>query len=459
VELRELNQDFINLAAQTNRLDTESQISLSPKATSLVSSWTEQKSEECKMVQRASTQLCVAMENACLIHTEHTAHFRLDPKHVGVHDSNQTLVRFHMAFAHASTLPEPVWITVDSIFNESNLRLPRDEAVLQHAPNALTGLSNASKHGLPSSTSSRSSKKSKKKSVRFTASVAPSNSSPGTILTTTIFTNTTLPDFCLAHDFCRQLKQRSLGTPENKYIGYFEKKGPCKHLVCFAPPITNARSAKENISLAKILSNKSSKGSEVRFLEYEVLSLARQLASAVLLFHPTPVLKASWRSNDIVFFGSSSPIISLAHPHLTVELCSPKSAHPRLHQKKDTSLTRNSTVEGQGYIRNMYLFNLGVVLLELAYQTPLQSLRASSDLNNGSESRHTDFFVADRLSKTMATSLGVRYAKIVRKCLGCDFGEGTTDLEDANLQAAFYSDVVCELERLERTFTLMQLDD
>jgi len=45
----------------------------------------------------------------------------------------------------------------------------------------------------------------------------------------------------------------------------------------------------------------------------------------------------------------------------------------------------------------------------------------------------------------------------VRKCLGCDFGEGTTDLNDPALQAVFYRDVVCELERLEKGFAMLQL--
>jgi hypothetical protein len=56
----------------------------------------------------------------------------------------------------------------------------------------------------------------------------------------------------------------------------------------------------------------------------------------------------------------------------------------------------------------------------------------------------------------MGRTLGLPYAKIVRRCLGCDFGEDT-DLNAQSLQAAFYRDVVCELERLERAFAMLQL--
>jgi hypothetical protein len=63
-------------------------------------------------------------------------------------------------------------------------------------------------------------------------------------------------------------------------------------------------------------------------------------------------------------------------------------------------------------------------------------------------------FCGQWVSSCLCKSWG---AKIVRKCLGCDFGEGTTDLNDPGLQNVFYKDVVCELERLERAFVMLQL--
>ena len=53
--------------------------------------------------------------------------------------------------------------------------------------------------------------------------------------------------------------------------------------------------------------------------------------------------------------------------------------------------------------------------------------------------------------------MGVPYKRMVRKCLTCDFGQGTRDLGDEGLREAFYRDVVCELERLERAFWRLQL--
>jgi hypothetical protein len=203
------------------------------------------------------------------------------------------------------------------------------------------------------------------------------------------------------------------------------------------------------VSLAQIISSVSQKPQVDQFLQYERLRLARQLASAVLQFHATPLLKRTWRSEDVVFFGQSTSPGSITSPHLNVQVGKPNTNNSFLELNASSS-------EDIGFIRNPYLFRLGVTLIELAYQAPLLSLREDKDLTNGQESKHTDFFIADRLSKSMGTSLGVNYANVVRKCLGCDFGEGT-DLNNTGLQAAFYKDVVCELERLERAFVMLQL--
>ena len=55
------------------------------------------------------------------------------------------------------------------------------------------------------------------------------------------------------------------------------------------------------------------------------------------------------------------------------------------------------------------------------------------------------FLVATQLGKSIGSSLGCTYDRIVKKCLGCDFGEGS-DLNDSKLQTVYYRDVVCELE-------------
>jgi hypothetical protein len=274
------------------------------------------------------------------------------------------------------------------------------------------------------------------------------------LITTTAHQHSLLPDFCVQHDFCQQLR-KSCGfsrSPENKYIGYFQKAGPCKHLVYFAAPVSTCNYAHPQ-SLASIIMSTSGKPEIDQFLEYDRLKLAAQLASAVLQFHATPLLRDFWHSEDVIFFGygRDDDVASIAIPHLNVQVGSAKQHKLVTEAGSDTeNVTKH-------LIRNPYLFSLGVTLIELAFQAPLRSLYNSKDLTNGQPNTLSDFFVACRLSKTMSSSLGPAYGKVVRKCLECDFGQGTNDLNDGKLQAIFYQDVVCELERLERGFAMLQL--
>lgn len=70
----------------------------------------------------------------------------------------------------------------------------------------------------------------------------------------------------------------------------------------------------------------------------------------------------------------------------------------------------------------------------------------------------TYFFAADCLGKGMSAEIGITYQNMVSKCLACDFGYGD-DLGCPALQAAFHKNVVCELERLERRFGMLQIAD
>jgi hypothetical protein len=459
-DLRKLNQDFLILAGQTTKLDNTRQVLPSSCNPPLR---TDKAVQDCRLVRKASAQLHKALERACKMHEEHSAHFRLESQSVTIEQQNFPLVRFNMAFQYCSTSPpttlEPVWIAVDSTFDEpsrgstqKNITNPQQEA-----QDRLHELSNTLKR--ENSTPCDSSvKRIKGKTVRFdTTSSYKSCSNMMTKTTTTLITSfladPTLPDFCAQHDFCTQLQKYQPKIPVNKYIGYFEKSGPYKHLVYFTPPITASRSGKF-FSLAQIIQDMSLNSHAHQFLQHERLRLARQLSSAVLQFNATPMLKASWCSNDIVFFGTDVSSTTLVSPHLNVQV---GHSHKHVLQTgaEDLTTSRHDTLI---FVRNPYLFQLGVILIELARQAPLRTFRDNCELSESYENKFSDYVIADRVSKLLAPSLGPNYAKVVRKCLGCDFGEGTTDLSDSGLQAAFHRDVVCELERLEREFAKLYLD-
>lgn len=160
-------------------------------------------------------------------------------------------------------------------------------------------------------------------------------------------------------------------------------------------------------------------------------------------------------SLDLICFKTIFRGCWLEVPDFTTSNC-PRGYDNAPEEKVISNQSCNPSIDHH-FIRNRYLHSLEVILIELAHQAPLSSFRGDENSPNPREGMDTDFFVADRVAKSMSTSLGPSYTKVVRKCLGCDFGEGTTNVNGLGLQAAFYRDVVCELERLETGFMKMQL--
>jgi hypothetical protein len=181
----------------------------------------------------------------------------------------------------------------------------------------LNNLSGALKRGF-SQSSATPTKRAKGKSLQS----VPKQQHPGqgqANFTPTCRIDSTLPDFCVQRDFCIHLSKSNPQIPMNRCIGCFEKSGPYKHLVYFAPPITSC--AMKSVSLAQIVQSISERPRADQLLQHERLRLARQLASAVLQYHATPLLRNSWRSDDVVFFGTPESTSSLSlPPHLNVQV-------------------------------------------------------------------------------------------------------------------------------------------
>ena len=178
------------------------------------------------------------------------------------------------------------------------------------------------------------------------------------------------------------------------------------------------------------------------------------LKLAVLHFHTTPWLSKSWNSNN-VFFRGASEIGSESRPTDPIPHLNAKVT---LTESTAGSFNTGSSASLAGIVPNMLLFDLGVMLLELAYNAPFQSLRQCETLLVSSETTASDFVAAISLADEVGISLGAGFAAIVKKCLRCDFGY-ENNLGHPALQARLYEDVVCKLERLEDGFRKFQLND
>lgn len=327
-----------------------------------------------------------------------------------------------------------VWFVVDSI--TSSLPL---EGTTEEEP-VFDSISQSLKRELDDGTALPLKKV--KKSVRFQTSVPIPAAVPAIM---------PLFDRGMRKDFCDILRHCSSQLPQpSRCLCVLEDSGKMKNHVY---PAEASRRAQQHgvVSLRQLISSMSKEGTTRRVPIYEKMRLAKTLAVAVLRYYATPWLRQPWRSEDVLFFGNSamdslcdSP--TFTKPHLNVRVKGPGG-----------QLSRVSTFQPHSYVRNPWLYSLGIVLLEIAYSAALESFKHQKDLDNGQENQHTEYFVAHRVAKSGFTDMGGRYHRIIEKLIDCDFGCGS-DFSDVRLQSAFHSQVICPLEQLESDLRKFHFD-
>lgn len=433
-------------------------------------------------------------------------------------------MRFHFAFIQSILTPNssPVWVAIESEFGKPAIVLSKEgREKVEHSVQALRTHLKRFGDSTGQESLNKRSKKLTQKSVRFAESASPDTKSPTTpqlvhkssmtkailspsrndspsspsqsssisniatgnsgcgtlfskLSTSSISTlpmwnsprfqvsspEGALPDFCQQHDLCSHITKWSKTTcgPTDACIGYLGREWPCSHRVLVTPQVTNK--LETPTSLAQLISSSVNRSHSSRFLYVDSIRLAKQLASAILLFHATPMLSETWQSEDIVFYSTTSTPKrgrpKLNDPHLTVRITNTTTT--TIYPPTLSETRQKKPLAYETHIRNPYTYRLGVILLELACQAPLSKLREEEDLLSGPKNASTDFEVANAISETLSTDMGIPFQKMVQKCLNCDFGSGT-NLNDPGLQAAFHRDVVCELEDLENRLNRLQLGE
>ena len=433
--LRSLNDDFRVLSSQTAA-------SLRPAEVSRGSARHVTKEVQiCRTIGKASGQVYHALGKACTKHSEHLAHFNLKVEHKPCRGTTVPELKFNMALTHLTLAGlcqvEPVWFVVDSIIEGAETTdHTKDVPKLDQLTGSLkrqTSISQTREKARP------------KKGIPFQPcpAITPSSdlSSP---LSRVMAVPSIRRDFC---DYLRKCKSQTPSKPDD-LKALLETTDSYKHIV-YLSPTTVARTTTKAVSLQQYISSMSGRKESYAFPQYERLRLAKALATAVLQYHGTPWLQASWRSPDVMFFDHRKDIKNnespnLTTPHLNVKVRAPDGQNP------------HTICDAPSLAPNPLLFGLGVMLLEIAHSAPLKSLQTPSDLVNDIGNGFNEFFTAKRLSNSAGRELGSSYGKIVKKLLHCDFGCGH-DLNEPELQAGYYRDVVCELDRLEQGFRNLQL--
>jgi hypothetical protein len=278
-----------------------------------------------------------------------------------------------------------------------------------------------------------------------------------------------LPDFCNQHYLCQQIDRQSKAIIRitEACIRYLGDEA-CSHRVILIPQLCSSLTAP--ISLAQPISSSSNQLYSSRFLYLDSVRLAKQLASAILSFHDIPLLSNTLGSQDIIFYDTPSrpkrDRLKLTDPHLNVSMTTaqPSSTINKTSpQPVDTPPTairesKGKEIAHDTHIRNPYTYRLSVILLELACQTPLSKLNEEDSILAPGETPSTEFEIANSISKTLSTDMGLPSQKMVQKYLNCDFGCGA-DLQDPKLQEAVQKEVVGELENLEHKLSRLQIGD
>ena len=365
-----------------------------------------------RVIKRASQRVYEALVKACTRHTEHLVHLCIKVEHGGIDDQPTPRVKFNMAFSDSAWTGslgqgEPVWLMIDTILEDMTLESPAEPVF---------GIRDIAQ------------------SVESVPSLTVANAM--------------MPNQRMQRDFCDYLRT-SFRQPiqSGTCMGMLEHTGSCKHLVY---PSKYKPQDGHVTSLEQLISSVSQHRSLGGLMQYERLHLAKSLATAVLQYNTTPWLNVSWTSRDILFFGieSKTPVHSrpdLKAPHLNVKI-----------KETDRGLNQTSMSSARVAVRNRLLFNLGIMLIEVAYCETIQNLEQPCDLENGERNSLTEIFAARRLASSLGREMGATYGNVVKKLLECDFGCGD-DLNDPKLQAVFHSDVVCALDKLEQGFRELQI--
>ena len=396
--------------------------------------------EKYKVIGQASQQLYEALGRACTKHTEHQAHFCVEVEQAIIDGNRGAQVKFNIAFtpvslAESADQAELRWFVVDSVTG--------DALTVGKPSNINCELEKSLKRSIldPPFQPTKS-----RKSVRFQSPEPQRILMPAlpAVPTDSLCSDYARKDFCDLIKRClRQPSQRS------KCVAVLENTARSKNFVYSAADVTCSE-RRRAVSLERLITKWNERGASGRLPLYERLRLAKTLAVAVLQFHSTPWLRSCWRSEDVYFFGDEVVIRQdqpvLSSPHVNVRVRGP-----------DGPLSRSSTFQSQTLARNPLLFSLGVVLLEIAYASTLESLQRSNDSNASQNNPYPEFFMARRLASSGHSDMGGSYHKIVERLVECDFGCGN-DLSDLQLQVALYKDVICPLGRLEQKLHDFHLD-
>lgn len=200
-------------------------------------------------------------------------------------------------------------------------------------------------------------------------------------------------------DLCSMLKSPAVLPPVRRRVGSIsDSSGQSYNLFSRPDPV----SSKTSVKLAEIFKQRSSLSTMNR------VRLALMLAWGVVQISCTDWLKGEWSRDNILLVMDPT---NKPKPYIS---------HRFQSSRQNTQLsTLAPTILNQlaPWIMNPSLVALGVFLVEVCYNKPIEDLATVAEKNEqGKVAAHTPLLTAMRLSKVVQEELGVHYAQAVKAC-------------------------------------------
>ncbi|KAA8901720.1 hypothetical protein FN846DRAFT_908903 [Sphaerosporella brunnea] len=192
-----------------------------------------------------------------------------------------------------------------------------------------------------------------------------------------------------------------------------------------------------------------------RLDELDRLKLGLKIASAVMQLHATEWLKELWGKRDIFFLQKQMP--RRTNSGDIVQICEPALEMPFVRgSSQDELLPLDHAGETSGtqpsapFQYEKSLFSLGIVLIELWFEEPLEKLRAHPD---DCQDDNADYETAKQRVGELLRLAGEDYGLAVSRCInGVRKGPGKfsatkSTLDDEGFKNDVHENVVCLLQK------------
>ncbi|KAL9116888.1 MAG: hypothetical protein Q9187_006581 [Circinaria calcarea] len=397
-------------------------------------------------IGEASQEVYKALKDACNKHIDHHAHLCVEVEQIIGNGASTPQFKFSLAFASTAVYSELSWFAIETIMHEIVLSKKQDSS---SCPEDVTRALKRQFHG-PEDIPGPAEKK-KRKNEKTVRILLPQTIALGMVQVPPV-DQSCAPQNHINGDFCDFLRHGCRRSSQYKSnIGILPAQARWKSLVY---PFEHGAKTQHlrPITLRGLISLISSKHNPGIFTIYQRLHLAKVISIAFLRLHSTYWGRSCWESDSIYFFDISENETDKDKP---IRLSSPYLNARISGSSENVLAAQRANALGS---RNTLLFNLGVLLLKIAYSADWETLKRRNSANAADDSQYKEFFQARRLAKLRGSSgMPEQYHDVLQKLIECDLGQGD-DLSKPELQAAFHCSVISPLEEVEEKVKKLNID-